>query len=43
MVLGIQTLKIEALGGIIAGLLAAKITDRFLPAAITSRFRLFQR
>ena len=29
MVLGIQTLKIEALGGIIAGLLAAKITDRF--------------
>lgn len=29
MVLGIQTLKIEALGGIIAGLLAAKVTDRF--------------
>ncbi|MDN6161491.1 MAG: PTS transporter subunit EIIC [Atopostipes sp.] len=29
MVLGIQTLRIDAAGGIIAGLLAAKLTDRF--------------
>ncbi len=30
-VLGIQTLKIEAMGGLIAGLVAAKVADKFLP------------
>lgn len=41
MVLGIQTLKIEALGGIIAGLLAAKITDRFYRLQLPLAFAFF--
>ena len=41
MVLGIQTLKIEALGGIIAGLLAAKVTDRFYRLQLPLAFAFF--
>ena len=41
MVLGIHTLKIEALGGIIAGLLAAKVTDRFYRLQLPLAFAFF--
>ncbi|MCL2567165.1 MAG: PTS transporter subunit EIIC [Alphaproteobacteria bacterium] len=41
MVLGIQTLKIEAMGGIIAGLLAAKICDRFYRLELPLAFAFF--
>ncbi|WP_318367090.1 PTS transporter subunit EIIC [Enterobacter sp.] len=41
MVLGIQTLKIEALGGIIAGLLAAKTTDRYYRLQLPLAFAFF--
>lgn len=41
MVLGVQTLKIEALGGIIAGLLAAKVTDRFYRLQLPLAFAFF--
>lgn len=41
MVLGIQTLKIEALGGIIAGLMAAKVTDRYYRLQLPLAFAFF--
>ncbi len=41
IVLGIQTLKIEALGGIIAGLLAAKVTDRYYRLQLPLAFAFF--
>lgn len=41
MVLGIQTLKIEAMGGIIAGLLAAKVCDRFYRLEMPLAFAFF--
>ncbi|MGR6981861.1 PTS transporter subunit EIIC [Testudinibacter sp. P27/CKL/0425] len=41
MVLGIHTLKIEALGGIISGLLAAKVTDRFYRLQLPLAFAFF--
>lgn len=40
-VLGIQTLKIEALGGLIAGLLAAKVADRFYRLELPLAFAFF--
>lgn len=40
-VLGIQTLKIESLGGIISGLLAAKVTDRFYRVEFPLVFAFF--
>ncbi len=40
-VLGIQTLKIESLGGIIAGLLAAKVCDRFYRVEFPLAFAFF--
>ena len=40
-VLGIQTLKIEALGGIIAGLTAAKVADRFYRLELPLAFAFF--
>ena len=40
-VLGIQTLKIEALGGLIAGLLAAKVADRFYKLELPLAFAFF--
>ncbi|MDF9399725.1 PTS transporter subunit EIIC [Vibrio sp. 1180_3] len=41
MILGIHTLKIEALGGIIAGLIAAKVTDRFYRLQLPLAFAFF--
>lgn len=41
MVLGVHTLKIEALGGIIAGLLAAKVTDRYYRLQLPLAFAFF--
>ncbi|MDZ5038593.1 PTS transporter subunit EIIC, partial [Clostridium perfringens] len=41
MVLGVQTLKIEALGGIIAGIVAAKCTDRFYKLQLPLAFAFF--
>ncbi|SCY77117.1 PTS transporter subunit EIIC [Alkaliphilus peptidifermentans] len=41
MVLGIQTLRLEALGGIISGLLAAKMTDRFHEIQLPVAFAFF--
>lgn len=41
IVLGVQTLKIEALGGIIAGLVAAKCTDRFYKLQLPLAFTFF--
>ena len=41
MVLGIQTLKIEAAGGIICGLLAAKTADRFYKVELPLAFAFF--
>ncbi|NLW15273.1 MAG: PTS transporter subunit EIIC [Erysipelothrix sp.] len=40
-VLGIQTLKIESLGGIISGLLAAKVTDKFYRVEFPLVFAFF--
>ena len=40
-VLGIQTLKIEALGGLIAGLVAAKVADRFYRLELPLAFAFF--
>ncbi|NLW28833.1 MAG: PTS transporter subunit EIIC [Erysipelothrix sp.] len=40
-VLGIQTLKIESLGGIISGLLAAKVCDRFYRVEFPLAFAFF--
>lgn len=41
MVLGIQTLKIEALGGLICGLLAARVADRFYRLELPLAFAFF--
>lgn len=41
MVLGIQTLKIDAAGGIIAGLVAAFMTDRFYKIELPIAFAFF--
>lgn len=41
MVLGIHTLRIDAVGGIIAGLVAAKITDRFYKLQLPLAFAFF--
>lgn len=41
MVLGVQTLKIEAAGGIICGLLAAKVADRFYKLELPLAFAFF--
>lgn len=41
MVLGIQTLRIDVAGGIIAGLLAAKVTDRFYRQRLPLAFAFF--
>jgi PTS system maltose and glucose-specific IIC component len=40
-VLGIQTLKIEALGGLIAGFVAAKVADRFYRLELPLAFAFF--
>lgn len=40
-VLGIQTLKIEALGGLISGLVAAKVADRFHRLELPLAFAFF--
>lgn len=40
-VLGIQTLKIEALGGLIAGLVAAKVADKFYRLELPLAFAFF--
>lgn len=40
-VLGIQTLRIDAAGGIIAGLLAAKLTDKFYRTQLPLAFAFF--
>lgn len=40
-VLGVQTLKIEALGGIIAGIVAAKCTDKFYKLELPLAFAFF--
>ena len=40
-VLGIQTLKIEALGGLIAGIVAAKVADRFYRLELPLAFAFF--
>lgn len=40
-VLGIQTLKIEALGGLISGLVAAKVADRFYRLELPLAFAFF--
>lgn len=40
-VLGIQTLKIEALGGLIAGVTAAKVADRFYRLELPLAFAFF--
>src|SRR5699024_12135263 len=41
MVLGIQTLRIDAAGGIIAGLIGAKLTDRFYKTQLPLAFAFF--
>lgn len=41
IVLGIHTLKIDAAGGIISGLIAAKITDRFYKLQLPLAFAFF--
>lgn len=41
MVLGIQTLRLEALGGIISGLLAAKLTDKYHEKQLPVAFAFF--
>lgn len=41
IVLGIQSLKIEAIGGITAGILAAKVTDRFYKLQLPLAFAFF--
>lgn len=41
LVLGIQTLKIEALGGIISGLVAAKVADKFYNLELPLAFAFF--
>ncbi len=41
MVLGVQTLKIEAAGGIICGLLASFVTDRFYKLELPLAFAFF--
>ena len=41
IVLGIHTLKIEAMGGLISGLVAAKITDRFYRLQLPIAFAFF--
>ncbi|WP_152655960.1 PTS transporter subunit EIIC [Oceanobacillus sp. CFH 90083] len=41
IVLGIQTLRIDAFGGIIAGLIAAKIADRFYRLELPLAFAFF--
>jgi len=41
MVLGIQTLRLDAFGGIIAGLIAAKLTDRFYKLQLPLAFAFF--
>lgn len=41
VILGVQTLKIEAMGGIISGLLAAKVTDRFYKLELPLAFAFF--
>ena len=41
LVLGVQTLKIEALGGILAGLLAAWVTDRYYRLQLPLAFAFF--
>jgi PTS system maltose and glucose-specific IIC component len=41
IVLGIQTVRIDAAGGIIAGLLAAKITDKFYRTQLPLAFAFF--
>lgn len=41
LVLGIHTLKIEAMGGLIAGLVAAKVTDRFYRLELPIAFAFF--
>ena len=40
-VLGIQTLKIEAMGGLIAGLVAAKVADKFYRLELPLAFAFF--
>ena len=40
-VLGIQTLKIEAMGGLIAGLVAAKVADKFYRVELPLAFAFF--
>lgn len=41
MVLGIQTVQVDAAGGIIAGILAAKVTDRFYKTQLPLAFAFF--
>jgi len=41
MVLGVQTLKLDAAGGIIAGLVAAKCTDKFYKTQLPLAFAFF--
>ena len=41
MVLGIHTLRIEAMGGLVAGLVAAKVTDRFYRLELPVAFAFF--
>lgn len=41
MVLGVQTLKTEALGGLIAGLVAAKVADKFYNVELPLAFAFF--
>lgn len=41
MVLGIQTIRVDAAGGIISGLLAAKLTDRFYRTQLPLAFAFF--
>jgi maltose/glucose PTS system EIICB component len=41
IILGIQSLKTEAVGGIIAGLVAAKLTDRFYKLELPLAFAFF--
>ncbi|HAT1575265.1 TPA: PTS transporter subunit EIIC [Raoultella ornithinolytica] len=41
LVLGIQTVQLEAMGGIISGLVAAKVTDRFYKMELPLAFAFF--
>ena len=41
MVLGVQTIKTEALGGLIAGFVAAKVADRFYKLELPLAFAFF--